>query len=143
MRWCRFDSLAFAWASELEFRVQSAEFRVQSSEFILLFRVQFRVYSSQNLTDRDSTLFSRALCVILLTRVLNLGRRPPPCGLLARQDLGGRSSDHGVREPRVGGTQALGGALGQARFLHLSRGRVRRVEPIEIESLRLVRSKCL
>ena len=141
MRWCRFDSLAFAWASELEFRVQSAEFRVQSSEFILLFRVQFRVYFSQNLTDRLYS--SRALCVILLTRVLNLGRRPPPCGLLARQDLGGRSSDHGVREPRVGGTQALSGALGQARFLHLSRGRVRRVEPIEIESLRLVRSKCL
>ena len=141
MRWCRFDSLAFAWASELEFRVQSAEFRVQSSEFILLFRVQFRVYFSQNLTDRLYS--SRALCVILLTRVLNLGRRPPPCGLLARQDLGGRSSDLGVREPRVGGTQALGGALGQARFLHLSRGRVRRVEPIEIESLRLVRSKCL
>ena len=127
----------------IRIRVQSAEFRVQSSEFILLFRVQFRVYSSQNLTDRDSTLFSRALCVILLTRVLNLGRRPPPCGLLARQDLGGRSSDHRVREPRVGGTQALSGALGQARFLHLSRGRVRRVEPIEIESLRLVRSKCL
>ena len=72
----------------------------------------------------------------LYSRVLNLGRRPPPCGFLARQDLGGRSSDHGVRQPRVSGTRALGGALvGQARLLGL--GRVRRVEPIEIESLRL------
>ena len=141
MRWCRFDSLAFAWASELEFRVQSAEFRVQSLFYSFEYSSEF-IRAKTSLTD-SSLYSSRALCVILLTRVLNLGRRPPPCGLLARQDLGGRSSDHGVREPRVGGTQALGGALGQARFLHLSRGRVRRVEPIEIESLRLVRSKCL
>jgi len=67
MRWCRFDSLAFAWASELEFRVQSAEFRVQSSEFILLFRVQFRVYFSPNLTDRLYS--SRALCVLYFSPV--------------------------------------------------------------------------
>ena len=140
MRWCRFDSLAFAWASELEFRVQSSEFRVQSLFYSFEYNSEF-IRAKISLTE--TLLFSRALCVILLTRVLNLGRRPPPCGLLARQDLGGRSSDLGVREPRVGGTQALGGALGQARFLHLSRGRVRRVEPIEIESLRLVRSKCL
>ena len=121
--------------------MQSSEFRVQSLFYSFEYSSVF-IRAKTSLTD-SSLYSSRALCVILLTRVLNLGRRPPPCGLLARQDLGGRSSDLGVREPRVGGTQALGGALGQARFLHLSRGRVRRVEPIEIESLRLVRSKCL
>ena len=58
MRWCRFDSLAFAWASELEFRVQSSEFRVQSLFYSFEYNSEF-ILAQISLTD--STLLARSV----------------------------------------------------------------------------------
>ena len=66
MRWCRFDSLAFAWASELEFRVQSSEFRVQSLFYSFEYNSEF-IRAKISLTE--TLLSSRALCVLYFSPV--------------------------------------------------------------------------
>ena len=66
MRWCRFDSLAFAWASELEFRVQCSEFRVQSLFYSFEYNSEF-IRAKISLTE--TLLSSRALCVLYFSPV--------------------------------------------------------------------------